>query len=62
MLKAKGTMFKGVSMGKVRVRCESKLCRIAISIKGMELKKAMGSIRGRSHERAKGEGLRLKAG
>ena len=42
--KAKGMVLKGVSMSKVRARHEPKLGIIVISVKGVKLSKAMGSI------------------
>jgi hypothetical protein len=59
--KAKGSMLKGMSMGKVRVRHEPKLCWITIGMKRMELKKAMGSVRRRMNQGSNRKGFRLKA-
>jgi hypothetical protein len=61
LFKAKGSMLKGMSVGKVRVRHELKLRWIAISMKRMELKKVMGSVRRRTNQGLNRKGFRLKA-
>jgi hypothetical protein len=60
--KAKGSVLKGMSVSKVRVRHEPKLCGIAISAKGTEVEKAMGSVRRRTHQGSNRKGFRLNVG
>jgi hypothetical protein len=55
MFMAKDNVLKGMSIHLMRERCEPKLCRITISVKGVELSKTMRGIGPRAHKGFKGE-------
>jgi hypothetical protein len=58
---AEGLVLKVMSVSEMGARREPKLIGIVIGAVGMEVHEAVGSKRGSSQERAKGEGFRLNA-
>ena len=51
-------MLQGVGMSKVASRGKPELCRVSVSTSGVELSKAVGSVRLGAHKGAKGNGFR----
>jgi hypothetical protein len=54
---SKGNVLKGIGIGLVRARYRLELYKITISMKGMELSKAMRSVWPRMYKRVKRERL-----
>ena len=54
-------MFQGMGVSEVASRSEEELCVIPVSVSGVELGKAMGSIWPAAHEGVKGNGFRGNA-
>jgi len=61
VLSTEGRVFQGMGVSEVASRSEEELCVIPVSVSGVELGKAMGSIWPVAHEGVKGNGFRGNA-